>query len=46
MLLGIAFISFGVFAVQITNSWWAGIGAILPFIGLGLCIIGLINKKD
>ena len=44
MLLGIAFISFGAFAIHCENTWLMYPGIIFPFLGMIICIIGFINK--
>lgn len=44
MLLGIAFISFGAFAINCENTWLMIPGVTFPFLGIIICIVGFINK--
>ncbi len=44
MLLGIALISFGAFAINCENTWLMYPGIIFPFLGMIICIVGFINK--
>lgn len=46
MLLGIALILFGCFAMHANGTWLGGVGLVTPFFGLVLCFRGWFKNSD